>query len=188
MDKVKEKLVLDHIILADKIASQMLSKLKNKYSIDELRSSAYLGLINAAKNYDVNNNIPFENFARKRIKGSILDEVKDDKRYNVKRGVPHERPIQSLNSTSCNEAGKSIEYIDLVQAKEDCFEDLLINYEIEKLLLCLDHKERELIDMYYFKCLTHEEIAQILKVHRTTITKALKKIIEKIKGCQPTAK
>ena len=33
-----------------------------------------------------------------------------------------------------------------------------------------------------------KEIAQILKVHRTTITKALKKIIEKIKGCLTTGK
>lgn len=186
MDKAKEKLVLKHITLADKIAIQMFPKLKNKYSLDELKSSAYLGLIDAAEKYEINNNKPFENFARKRIKGSILDEVKDDKRYNVKRGVPHEQPIQSLNSTCCNESSKSIAYIDLVQAKEDCFEDLLINYEIEKLLSCLDHKERELIDMYYFQCLTHEEIAQILKVHRTTITKALKKIIEKIKGCLTT--
>ena len=79
MDKVKEKLVLNHIYLADKIAVQMFSKLKNKYSLDELKSSAYLGLIDAAEKYEVNNNKPFENFARKRIKGSILDEVKDDK-------------------------------------------------------------------------------------------------------------
>ena len=123
MDKVKEKLVLKHITLADKIAIQMFPKLKNKYSLEELKSSAYLGLIDAAEKYEVNNK-PFENFARKRIKGSILDEVKDDKRYNVKRGVPHEQPIQSLNSSSCKEDEKSMQFIDLVQAKEDYLSDL----------------------------------------------------------------
>ena len=187
MDKDKEQLVLEHLQLANKIAIQMFAKLKNKYTLDELKSSAYLGLITAAEKYEINNNKPFENFARKRIKGAILDEVKDDKRYNIKRGIPHKEPIQSLNC-NCNETGKSIAFIDLLQDKVDFFEDLLINYEIEKLLSCLDHKERELIDMYYFQCLTHEEIAQILKVHRTTVTKALKKIIEKIKGCLTTGK
>ena len=66
MDKEKEKLVLNHIYLADKIAVQMFSKLKNKYSLDELKSSAYLGLIDAAEKYEVDNNKPFENFAGKR--------------------------------------------------------------------------------------------------------------------------
>ena len=36
MDKLKEEIVLNHMYLADKIAIQMFSKLKNKYSLDEL--------------------------------------------------------------------------------------------------------------------------------------------------------
>ena len=57
MDKEKEKLVLNHIYLADKIAVQMFSKLKNKYSLDELKSSAYLGLIDAAERLIIINHL-----------------------------------------------------------------------------------------------------------------------------------
>ena len=41
MDKDKEQLVLEHLQLANKIAIQMFAKLKNKYTLDELKSSAY---------------------------------------------------------------------------------------------------------------------------------------------------
>ena len=188
MDKEKEKLVLNHIYLADKIAVQMFSKLKNKYSLDELKSSAYLGLIDAAEKYEVDNNKPFENFARKRIKGSILDEVKDDKRYNVKRGVPHEQPIQSLNSSSCKEDEKSMQFIDLVQAKEDYLNDLLIKNEIEKMLMCLDHREKEIITMYYFRNLTQQEISEFIGLKQPAVSKIIKRAIKKIKGCLTTGK
>lgn len=188
MEKVKEKLVLNHIYLADKIAAQMFAKLKNKYSLDELKSSAYLGLIDAAEKYEINNNKPFENFARKRIKGSILDEVKDDKRYNVKRGVPHEQPIQSLNLSACKGEEKSIQFIDLVQDKEDYLSDLLVKNEIEKLLMCLDYREKEIIMMYYFGNLTQQEISQLIGLKQPAISKIIKKAIEKIKGCITTGK
>lgn len=187
MDKEKEKLVLNHIYLADKIAVQMFSKLKNKYSLDELKSSAYLGLIDAAEKYEVNNNKPFENFARKRIKGSILDEVKDDKRYNVKRGVPHEQPIQSLNAP-IKEDDNSIQFIDLVQEKEDYLDNLLLKNEIEKILLCLDHREKEIVTMHYFRNLSQKEIAAFVGLKQPAISKILKKAIEKIKGCLTTGK
>lgn len=185
MDKEKEQLVLEHIKFAEDVANYRWSTLKNRYSKDEIISCAYMSLVNAAKKYIPNKKATFKTYANKCINRAITKEVNSDKKYNVKNGVKHELPIISLNDNSND---LQVGYIDLVQAKEDCFEDLLINYEIEKLLSCLDHKERELIDMYYFQCLTHEEIAQILKVHRTTVTKALKKIIEKIKGCLTTGK
>ena len=188
MDKEKEKLILEHIALADKIAIQMFPKLKNKYSLDELKSSAYLGLIDAAEKYEINNNKPFKNFARKSIKCSILDEVKDDKRYNVKRGVPHEQPIQSLNSTTCKDGEKTVQFIELVQAKEDYLNDLLIKNEIEKMLMCLDHREKEIITMYYFRNLTQQEISQFVGLKQPAVSKIIKKAIEKIKGCLTTGK
>ena len=188
MDKEKEKLILEHIALADKIAMQMFPKLKNKYSLDELKSSAYLGLIDAAEKYEINNNKPFKNFARKRIKGSILDEVKDDKRYNVKRGVPHEQPIQSLNSTTCKDGEKTVQFIELVQAKEDYLNDLLIKNEIEKMLLCLDHREKEIVTMYYFRNLTQQEISEFIGLKQPAVSKIIKRAIKKIKGCLTTGK
>ena len=188
MDKEKEKIVLKHIYLADEIAIKMFPKLKNKYSLDELKSSAYLGLIDAAEKYEINNNKPFKNFARKRIKGSILDEVKDDKRYNVKRGVPHEQPIQSLNSTTCKDGEKTVQFIELVQAKEDYLNDLLIKNEIEKMLMCLDHREKEIVTMYYFRNLTQQEISEFVGLKQPAVSKIIKKAIEKIKGCLTTGK
>lgn len=187
MDKLKEEIVLNHMYLADKIAIQMFSKLKNKYSLDELKSSAYLGLIDAAEKYEVDNNKPFENFARKRIKGAILDEAKDDKRYNVKRGVAHKYPIQSLNAP-IKEDDNSIQFIDLVQEKEDYLDNLLLKNEIEKILLCLDHREKEIVTMHYFRNLSQKEIAEFVGLKQPAISKILKKAIEKIKGCLTTGK
>lgn len=173
MDTFKERLVLNNISLAENIAYKMFFKLSSRYTLDELKSTAYLGLIDAAEKFNVDNNKTFKSFARKRIKGSILDEVRDDKRYNIKRGIAHEQPIQSLNLT-----------IDFVQAKEDYLNDLLIKNEIEEMLMCLDHREKEIVKMYYLMNLTQEEISEFIGLKQPAVSRIIKKAINKIKkGC-----
>ncbi len=166
MDTFKERLVLNNISLAENIAYKMFFKLSSRYTLDELKSTAYLGLIDAAEKFNVDNNKRFESFARKRIKGSILDEVRADKRYNIKIEVVYKQPIQSL---------------DFIQAKEDYLSDLLIKNEIEEMLMCLDQREKEIVKMYYLRNLTQKEISSFFGLKQPAISKIIKKAINKIK-------
>ena len=81
-----------------------------------------------------------------------------------------------------------MQFIDLVQAKEDYLNDLLIKNEIEKMLLCLDHREKEIVTMYYFRNLTQQEISEFIGLKQPAVSKIIKRAIKKIKGCLTTGK
>ena len=83
--------------------------------------------------------------------------------------------------------GKEIENINLVQAT-DTFNNLFQTNEIEVLLSILSVKERELIEMYYFQSLQQSEIAEILNISQTTVSRNIKKAIKKIQDNLPTTK
>lgn len=181
-----ERLITNNIDYANKIAKYRWEKLKGKYTLDEIKSEAYLGLIRAAEKFDENKNVTFKTFSNRHINGAISDKIRNDKQYNVRRGVKHDKPILSLNQTYENE-GKEIEYINLVQAT-DTFNNLFQTNEIEVLLSILSVKERELIEMYYFQSLQQSEIAEILNISQTTVSRNIKKAIKKIQDNLPTTK
>lgn len=185
MDKEQEKLILQHIEHADYIAKYRWSKCKDKYSLDEIKSCAYTGLVIAATKYDSNKNTTFKTFCTKYITGQILNMVRRDKRYNYKEGVPYEQPIVSLNNLA-NESKE--EFIYLLEEWKDSIDILVKECEVEELLSLLNEDEKELINLYYVQGLTQDEIGSMLKIHRSTVSKKIKIIIEKIKGCLTTGK
>lgn len=176
----QKKLVENHLDYAKLIALKRWEKLKHKYTLDEIESCAFLGLVEAAKNFKKNKNITFKTFANKRINGCILDEFRFDKRFNCKKDTPYELPIVSLNAPVLNE---SIEFIDLLEDKENYFEALLNNYEVDKLLKVLTDSEREIIEMYFLRDMLQEEIAEILNVNQSTVSRSIKNSLDKLKGC-----
>lgn len=77
LDKARHrKLLTEYGSLVERIARQMHSKMGFHCSVDEMRSAGWIGLMEAARRYDANRGIPFEAFARPRIHGAILDEVR----------------------------------------------------------------------------------------------------------------
>lgn len=188
LNSSQKKLIEDNIDYAKKIAKKRWEGVKHRYTLDEIESCAFMGLVKAANNFDFSKDVKFKTYSTKYINGLISREVSDDKRYNVKRAVAHDKPILSLNEQYKSEEGKSLEYIDLVTDERESFEDLLNNYEVNKLLDVLDHEEREIIDMYFYNNLTQEEIAEMLNVHQSTVSRGIKKSIEKIRSCLTTSK
>lgn len=72
----QKRLVAEYTQLVERLVSQTYSKVHFRFSRDELRSAAWLGLFEAHRRFDGTRGIPFAAFAHHRVAGAILDEVR----------------------------------------------------------------------------------------------------------------
>ncbi len=71
---VRNKRIIEGLKAAEKIASEQTRRSSARASIaDDIRSAAFEGLVRAANKYDPKRRVPFNGYAYKRIKGAVLD-------------------------------------------------------------------------------------------------------------------
>ncbi len=76
-DKNKEKLLVAYLPLVKQVASRMKMSLPNSVNLDDLAGSGILGLINSVENFNPDLGFKFETYAVPRIRGAILDGLRD---------------------------------------------------------------------------------------------------------------
>ena len=74
----------DYIPIVKKIAGRIAVTIPSSVSFDELLSAGYLGLLDAIDKYDTDARIRFITYATYRIRGKILDELRDMDHYSRK--------------------------------------------------------------------------------------------------------
>jgi len=72
----QEQLVLSHMPMVKRVAFHLRGRIPPLLDLDELVQVGMLGLIEAARGYDLRRGIPFEHFALSRVRGAMLDEVR----------------------------------------------------------------------------------------------------------------
>lgn len=72
----RDKAVMEHGDLVKYIAFRLISRLPDHIAVEDLISAGVLGLIDAFEKYDSGQGIPFEYYAKIRIKGAMLDEIR----------------------------------------------------------------------------------------------------------------
>ena len=96
--EVRDQVVLDHLPLVKAIAIRVHENLPVHVDLDDLVHAGVLGLIDAVEKFDASKNVAFQSYAKHRIKGSILDSLREldwasrDMRKRQKRmeAVTHE--------------------------------------------------------------------------------------------------
>ena len=83
--EVRERLAEEAQFLVASIAKNMYYKISGKVILDELVSDGNFGLFEAIENYDSSRNVKFEAYAAHRIRGSILDALRDRDRSKITR-------------------------------------------------------------------------------------------------------
>lgn len=74
--EARNTLLLQHYALARGIARRLYPRLPRTLDLDDLTSVAVLGLVDAIDRYDDGRGVPFEAYARLRIRGAVLDAVR----------------------------------------------------------------------------------------------------------------
>ncbi len=72
-----EALVLAHLGLVKRVALHLKVRIPAFMELDELIQVVMIGLLEAARAFDAQKGVDFENFAVSRVRGAILDEVRN---------------------------------------------------------------------------------------------------------------
>lgn len=75
-EKMRERLILDHLVYVRRILSKLVAGLPGHVDRDGLESAGVVGLVEAANSYDPTRGVPFKTFSFPRIRGAILDELR----------------------------------------------------------------------------------------------------------------
>lgn len=76
--QTQETLVKAHAVLVKRIAHHLMGRLPHSVQLDDLIQAGMMGLLEAAKHYDASKGAAFETYAGIRIKGYMLDEVRQN--------------------------------------------------------------------------------------------------------------
>ena len=110
----REQLILEHIPLVRYLVGRMAAKLPQHLDLQDLMSSAMIGLINAADRFDSSRGVLFKTFAEQHIRGTILDELRSydvlsrsmrDKYKRLERELRRLEHLLGRNPTSEEVAG-----------------------------------------------------------------------------------
>ncbi|MFC2170941.1 sigma-70 family RNA polymerase sigma factor, partial [Calditrichota bacterium] len=75
--KIKDELVIRYIPLVQQVAGRLKMGLPHSVEVEELVNSGIIGLLSAIENYEIERGYKFETYAVPRIRGSILDSLRD---------------------------------------------------------------------------------------------------------------
>jgi RNA polymerase sigma factor FliA len=73
---VRDQIVLEHLSLVKAIAVRVHENLPVHVDLDDLVHAGVLGLFDAVAKYDTEKNVIFQSYAKHRIKGAILDSLR----------------------------------------------------------------------------------------------------------------
>jgi RNA polymerase sigma factor FliA len=72
----RDRIVLENLSLARAIAIRVHENLPVHVDLDDLIHAGVMGLFDAVEKYDSGKNVSFQNYAKHRIKGAILDDLR----------------------------------------------------------------------------------------------------------------
>jgi RNA polymerase sigma factor FliA len=75
--EMRERLLLQYIPLVRRVASRMLGSLPRCVRLDDLISAGVVGLLSSLDNFDPTLGIKFETFAMNRIRGAMVDSLRE---------------------------------------------------------------------------------------------------------------
>jgi RNA polymerase sigma factor (sigma-70 family) len=158
------QLVEQYIPLANKLAFQKKKTLPKFIDIEELRSAAYLGLVEAASRFDPEIGVTFSTFAYPRIFGAIHDYLREQ--GWVKRGDL--TPVLSLDAPCAEDEECTLK--DTIEAKpegdtEECFEVITLN---------LDEQAKQVLRFYFIDEYSMKEVGEKFGVSESRISQLIK--------------
>src|SRR5881394_206472 len=104
--KLEEDLVREHLPLVHYAVADMANKVPRHVSRDDLVSAGMAGLAQAARSFDPERGITFERYASTRIRGALLDELRD--RDWASRSVRAKaRKVSSANEELTSRLGRA---------------------------------------------------------------------------------
>lgn len=179
--KLNEDDLAKYLPLVESVARQITIN-NNNYELDDLINIGFIGLMDAVEKFDRSKKVPFEAYARIRIRGSIIDEmrrmgpVSRNRMDDLKKFYEEKRILENKLMRTPTED----EITDSLGISEDDLKTIhetihfLSNTSLETLIFSQDGEDTELIDMledretilpedHFLKDETNEELAEVIE-------------------------
>lgn len=154
-----DELILNYLPLAEKLARIKSRTTPKSVHYEDLKSAAYLGLVDAARKFDDKRNVAFHSYAKMRIIGEMQDYLRQlawGPRHNIKS-------VYSIEDDMFSKTYK------------------LPSEFFQKVTKSLNKLEKSIIMMYYVEELSLKEIGLKIGVSESRVSQLLKGAKESIK-------
>lgn len=182
-----EEMIIQYLPLVKQIVEQIGVKNKHEFDQDDLVSIGVLGLIDAMKRFDPSRKIPFNHYAKWRIRGTIIDELRKQGRVSrdkIKRLKEVNEARNQLQQRLLREPedGEICKYLDIsLQTLYEIEETVhyLSQYSLEEVIFSGEENEFHLIDIIQDNnTLTPDE--KIIEKERTErLARAIKRLSDR---------
>ena len=125
---LKDELITELLPMVHRMAGQVVTYLRPPLSFEDMVSAGTVGLVRAARDYDPSHRAEFRTYAYIRIKGAILDELRDWSFIpaNVNRRI---RDAQQLSQKITKETGAAPSDIELAKKLGVTIDELSETFE-----------------------------------------------------------
>lgn len=176
--EAREKLIEHNLRLVAHIAKKYSGSVRDS---EDIISIGTIGLIKGVSSFDPDKGARLATYAARCVENEILMLMRSNKKM---------QGDVSLNETiGTDKEGNQIMLMDVMKNDEaDIFDEINLGMQIKQLYKNLkselDERERTVITMRYGlsdgKCYTQKEIASILKISRSYVSRIEKKAVEKL--------
>ena len=106
--------LLAHIGLVKRVALHLKGRLPNFMELDELIQVGMIGLIEAKSSFDATKGVDFEVFAKNRVRGAILDQVRKMS-YLPRSAIVNIRDHNQASAVLSGELGREASQTELAE-------------------------------------------------------------------------
>ncbi len=161
----RNQLIENYLPLANSLAFEKKKSLPKKVDIDELKSAAYFGLIDAAQKFNPAKS-SFGTYARWRIVGEIMDFIRESCRDYSRCGISLDQPDENGNCMAESIPQKL---------------NNNLNEFLEEATKKLNDLDKNILTMYYIQDMTMKEIGCQIGVSESRVSQVLKQTRDTIK-------
>jgi RNA polymerase sigma factor for flagellar operon FliA len=198
-----EALVLAHLGMVKRVALHLKVRIPPFMELDELIQVGMVGLLEAARAFNPAKGIEFESFALSRVRGAILDEVRNLS-FLPRSAVAFNKSENKATNHLASELGRAPTQAELAdhmgdeldlfhkkRGKAKRFETFSIEVMADEVMSIADESARqpdaivehkELMSLYYVEELNLKEIGEVLGVTESRVSQLLSAIVKKLRS------
>lgn len=171
-DMDARRILIEHnVALVISFVSKYFSN--TDYDERELCASGMIGLIKAVDSFDLKEGVKFSSYARPCIDNEILMYMRKNNRH--RNNISYEQLYYGVED---DEIAKNSNIADKKDAPFDILEKEETRMVVRQLVATLPEREQKVISLYFGldggECLTQREIAEVLNVGQTCISKIIR--------------